>query len=284
MELTEDTPDEINLIDYAKVVWKHKRLIIGIVIVIVFITAIVALLETKIYEARAVIAPAGAKTEMGSMSMVAAQLGLTAPASTNVTEIVNVLNSDILKERIVNKYNLLSLLFKSDAFKGKTENQKSWEGIRALNGILKVNFSSKNNAITISVQHKDPKIASNIVKYTLEELTELISSEAKRVADTNKKYLESQIDKTLDPFIRTKIYSMIAQQIETSMMAEVKEDFVFKVIDPPRVPDRAIKPKRLQMVIVSFIVSFFLGISFAFLKEYIDKFRMKQSGSTEGAR
>ncbi|MCX5804732.1 MAG: Wzz/FepE/Etk N-terminal domain-containing protein [Proteobacteria bacterium] len=284
MESTEDTPGEINLIDYMKIVWKHKRLIIGIIIVIVFITAIIALLETKIYEANAVIAPAGAKIDTGSLSMAAAQFGLTTPASANVTDILNVLNSNILKERIINKYNLLSLLFKSDAFNGKTEDQKSWAGIRALNDILKVNFSSKDNTITISVQHKDPKVASNIVKYTLEELTELISSEAKRVADTNKKYLESQIDKTLDPFIRTKIYSMIAQQIETSMMAEVKENFAFKVIDPPRIPDRAIKPKKLQMVKVSFIASFFLGIFIAFLKEYIDKFRMKQSGSSEGVR
>jgi uncharacterized protein involved in exopolysaccharide biosynthesis len=284
MELNEYAPDEINILVYAKTVWKHRKLIIGIVIAIVIITVIVALLETKIYEAKAVIAPAGTKTDMGNINIVAAQFGLATPVSANVTEIVNVLNSNILKERIINKYNLLPLLLNANAFKGKTEEQKSWAGIRALNGILKINLSTRDNAITISAQYKDPKTAANIIKYTIEELTELMSSEAKRVADTNKKYLESQIDKTLDPFIRTKIYSMVAQQIETSMMAEVKENFAFKVIDPPRAPDRAIKPKRLQMVIASFIASLFLGIVIAFLKEYIDKFRMKQKGSTEGAR
>jgi LPS O-antigen subunit length determinant protein (WzzB/FepE family) len=95
-----------------------------------------------------------------------------------------------------------------------------------------------------------------------------MSNEARRVADTNKKYLESQVDKTADPFIKTKIYALIAQQIETAMMAEVKENFAFKILDPPRVPDVKIKPKRTQMAIIAFVVSLFLGIFVAFGNEY----------------
>ncbi|HLA50198.1 MAG TPA: GNVR domain-containing protein, partial [Thermodesulfovibrionia bacterium] len=74
-----------------------------------------------------------------------------------------------------------------------------------------------------------------------------------------------------DPLIRTKIYSLIAQQIETSMMAEVKENFAFKIIDPPRAPDKRIKPNRSRRVMISFMVSLFAGIFIAFLREYIEK-------------
>jgi uncharacterized protein involved in exopolysaccharide biosynthesis len=269
--------DEINLIDYAKVVWKYKKLIIAIVVVVVVATAAISLLMTKVYESKAVIAPVAARTETGGMSAIAAQFGLASPASSNTSEIMNFLKSNILMDRIVKKHNLLSVLFKPDSLKIMTEDQKSWKGIRAMAGILKFKLDQKNNAIEISAQYKDPDIAADIVRYTIDELNELMSSEAIRVADTNKKYLESQIDKTLDPFIRTKIYSMVAQQIETSMMAEVKENFAFKVIDPPRVPDTRIKPKRTQMVMIAFVVSIFIGIFVAFGKEYIDKIRMKQS-------
>ena len=55
------------------------------------------------------------------------------------------------------------------------------------------------------------------------------------------------------------------------MMAEVKENFAFKVIDRPRVPDRKIKPKRVQMIMVSFVTSLFAGIFLAFLMESIQK-------------
>ena len=279
--------DEINLLDYLKIILKHKRLIGAIVIVVVLLTVITSLLMTKIYESKTVIVPAapgGNRTDFGAMGAVAAQFGLATPASSNASEIVNVLKSDILRERIINKYNLLGVLFEADFLKKKSNNEKIWEGIRALDDILTINFNQKENAISISAQYKDPILAANFVRYTLEELNELMSSEAKRVAETNKKYLESQIEKTLDPFIRTKIYSMIAQQIETSMMAEVKENFAFKIIDPPRVPDKRIKPKRTQMVLISFVVSLFLGIFAAFSMEYIDNFRNKQRESTEGVR
>jgi uncharacterized protein involved in exopolysaccharide biosynthesis len=98
-----------------------------------------------------------------------------------------------------------------------------------------------------------------------------MSSEAKRVAAINKKYLEEQLPLNADPLIKQKIYTMIAQQVETAMMAEVKENFSFKVIDPPMVPDKKIKPKRAQMVVLSFVVSLFLAVFVVFALEYLEK-------------
>ncbi|MBM2839369.1 MAG: putative rane protein [Deltaproteobacteria bacterium] len=57
------------------------------------------------------------------------------------------------------------------------------------------------------------------------------------------------------------------------MMSEVKENFAFKVIDPPKVPDKKIKPKRSQMVMLSLVTSLFAGIFIAFFLEYIAKLR-----------
>jgi len=54
-------------------------------------------------------------------------------------------------------------------------------------------------------------------------------------------------------------------------MAEVKENFAFKVIDPPLAPDKKIKPKRSQMVMLSLIVALFIGIFVAFFLEYLEK-------------
>jgi uncharacterized protein involved in exopolysaccharide biosynthesis len=209
------------------------------------------------------------------VSGFAAQFGIATPPSGNVTEIVNLLNSNILREKMIEKYNLLHVFFKKEELEKQSENKKIWAGLNYLKGALKVSYKQKDNIIEISMQFKDPKMAAEIVNYTISELTDYMSSEAKRVAETNKKYLESQIDKISDPFIKTKIYSLIAQQIEQSMMAEVKENFAFKVLDPPKVPDKRIKPKRRQMVMISFVTSLFAGIFAAFFKEYIEKVRSK---------
>lgn len=125
--------------------------------------------------------------------------------------------------------------------------------------------------INIAAQFDDPVIAANLVQYFIAALNDHMSKEARRVAALNKKYLEEQLLQNSDPLIKQKIYTMIAQQVETAMMAEVKENFSFKVIDPPMVPDKKIKPKRAQMVVLSFVVSLFLAVFVVFALEYLEK-------------
>jgi len=266
--------DEINLLDLIKVILKNLRLIGIIIGVVVVATAIISLIMTPVYESKAVIMPTTQTKDIGVGSMLAQQFGISGPSSPMATEVVSLLKSNTLRERIIKRYNLLKLFFEDDyeeLKKEKNENELLWMGLRRFDGITKVNFKQKDNTIEIVVGYKDPKIARDLVNYTLAELTDYMSIEAKRVAETNKKYLESQLENTADPFIKTKLYTLIAQQLETAMMAEVKENFAFKVLDAPMIPDKRSKPKRKLMVLIAFVVSLFIGIFAAFLREYMIK-------------
>ena len=314
--------DEINLLDYWRVIWKRRKLIASIVAAAVVLTVVFSLMMTNIYQSRAVIAPISAKdgTGGGMASILAQQLGglpgIMMPGAASASEIVNLLNSNILREKVIAQYNLLPVLFGEDwdnekkrwkaeggagsrlslnplawvsrllalvrpapppSIAGKKPGVPDiWDGIRALDQLLTVKHNLKENAITVAGEFKDPETAAKLVEYILTALTDHMSAEARRVADVNRKYLEGQLGATSDPFIKQKIYNLIAQQLETSMMTEVKENFAFKVLDPPKVPDRKIKPKRAQMVMLSFVVAIFIGIFVAFFLEYIDKFRMNR--------
>jgi uncharacterized protein involved in exopolysaccharide biosynthesis len=309
--------DEINLLDYARVVWQRRKLIGWIVAVAVVLTVVISLTMKNIYQARTVIAPIAAKDGGGGMaSMLAQQLGglpgIMTPGAASASEIVNLLNSNILREKIIAQYHLLPVLFDEDwdddKKRWKAEGEGGgfrlnlnplywasrllalarpapppsiankqpgipdvWDGIRALEKLVSVKHNMKENAITITGDFKDPETAAKLVDYFLTALTDHMSAEARRVADVNRKYLEGQLAATSDPFIKQKIYNLIAQQLETSMMAEVKENFAFKILDPPKVPDRKIKPKRAQMAMLSFVVALFLGVFVAFFLEYLAK-------------
>ena len=281
METQKEThEDEINLLDYLRVILKHKKLICYIVSIVVVLTIIISLLITPIYEAKAVIAPVAKNNEPSETGSLAAQFGIPTQTSTNMSEIVNLLKSNVLKEKVIKKHNLLRVFIKERDLRGMSESKKMWEAMRYLEDTLNVKPEQKDNSIEVSIQFRDPKIAADIVDYILFELTDHMSNEARRVADTNKQYLESQIDKTADPFIRTKIYTLIAQQIETAMMAEVKENFAFKVLDPPRAPDERISPRRALMTVIAFLVSLFLGIFVAFGNEYWINHREELRGLT----
>lgn len=316
--------DEINLFELWQVVWKKRKLISYIVGVVVILTVIISLFMTNIYESRAVITPVEAKNSGGG-GMAAAlmqQMGgglsglIGLPESATSSEIMLLLKSNILREKIISEYNLLPVLFSEQWDSEKKAWKKGggfslnpltwiskliaavkpadkkiikkepgvpdiWDGLRALDGLVKISNDKKENSIAISAEFDDPAIAASIVNYFLAALNNHMSGEAKRVAAINKKYLEEQLSQTSDPFIKQKIYNMIAQQIETSMMAEVKENFSFKIIDPPKVPDKKVKPKRAQMVLLSFVVSLFIAVFIIFFLEYLEKMKKSEGRKTE---
>jgi uncharacterized protein involved in exopolysaccharide biosynthesis len=250
--------------------------------------------------------------------MIPGVMGITVPSSSSSSDIVNLLKSNILREELILGNNLLPVLFykkweaknkmwKKDEggfswnpltyiskftaghtfvgprvmTKKKSNEPELWDALRSLDNIIKVNRDNKDNTITITSDYYDPEMAAKFLDLLLVTLTDHMSSEARRVATINKKYLEEQLQATADPFIKQKIYNLIASQIETSMMTEVKENFAFKVIDPPRVPDKKIKPQRAQMVMLSFVVSLFIGVFIAFLLEYLEKMKLKATASKQ---
>lgn len=310
--------EEISLLDYWRVIQKEKKLIGRIVVIIVLATAIISLFMTNIYQSNALITPVTPKesSSSGLLTTLTQQfgtlpnmLGLPTQGATSAAELVNLLKSNIVREKMIEKNNLLPVLFykqwdaEKKAWKkgGISLNPLVWaskvlkmvmpqdpkvrkknddvpdvmDGLRKLEDIITVKNNLKENTITVTVDYPDPEMAAKMVDYLLDALNENMTGESRRVAKINKDYLEDQINKNSDPFIKQKIYFLIAQQIETMMMAEVKENFAFKVLDPPIVPDKKIKPKRALMVVLSFVVALFIGVFIAFFKEYLEKNNIK---------
>jgi uncharacterized protein involved in exopolysaccharide biosynthesis len=313
--------DEINLLDYWRVIWKRRKMIGQVVVAVVSLTVVISLFMTNIYQSKAVITPVAAKEGArggGALSALAQQFGglpgITFPGASSASEIVALLESNILREKVIGRYNLMPVLFHEEwdpekkdwkrggislnplyyvsklakllqpqAPKGVRKAEEGvpdiWDGIRELDDIVNVKNNIKENSITITADFYDPEMAAKLVEYFLLTLTDHMSEEARRVAMTNRKYLEEQLVKTADPLIKQNIYNLIAQQLETSMMAEVKENFAFKIIDPPKAPDKKIKPKRALMVILSFVMALFVGIFVAFFMEYLEKVKSKERES-----
>jgi len=252
------------------------------------------------------------------MQQVGGLPGISLPESASEAEIIALLKSITLREEIIKKYNLLPVLFPEKwdnkkktwrknwdfilnpfflaeryrAFISPAEKNEPareygvptvWDGLRKLDKTVNVISNRKEKNITISVEAEDPVLAAQIVGYFLAALNEYMSGEAKRVAMINRKYLEEQLMQTADPYIQQKIYNMIAQQIETSMMAEVKENFSFKVLERPKAPDKKIRPKRSLMVLISLVVSLLLAGFFVAFMAYMESLKTNKNQINVGA-
>ena len=60
----------------------------------------------------------------------------------------------------------------------------------------------------------------------------------------------------VDPLTRDRLYTLYGQEVEREMLAKNREQFGFRVVDAPRVPDRKFKPQRAKTALLVTMLSF----------------------------
>lgn len=272
---------EIDLFHYLLIIRK-RVLLISIICIIGLSGALVAsfLMDDR-FQAKAVISPVKeAASPSAGLSILVQQLetvpGMSMSSSSSASEILALLNSRMLKKKAIETYGLLPIIFKDRWDAGKKAWRKGSEEpsiadtLRAVEKAMSIRHSPKDNTITITFESKDPRDAASFLEKLINVLNAHLSSEARRIAESNRQYLESQLSNTSDPIIRQNIYALIAQQIESSMMAGVMENFAFKVIDPPAVPDRKNSPRRPLITLAGLLGSLCVGVLVAFFLEFLE--------------
>ncbi|MFX8751199.1 hypothetical protein ABTM25_19435, partial [Acinetobacter baumannii] len=69
-------------------------------------------------------------------------------------------------------------------------------------------------------------------------------------SNRNLAYLNDQLSKTTVLELRTAIYGLIEVEIKKEMLANGNEDFAFRYVDPPVVPEKRIFPKRIVFLLL----------------------------------
>jgi len=181
--------DEINLLDYWRVLVKHKKMIGAIVGAAIVISVIVSLLLPKIYSSTTkIFAP---QQENSLSAGILAQLpgGLSGQASgmlsggTPADIWVAVLESQTLKGAIVEKFGLLE----------RYELETLEDARRRLDGQVSVN-KSRDGIVSITVEDRIPEKAAELANAFVEELDrvnrDLITSSSRRMRIFVEKRLE----------------------------------------------------------------------------------------------
>ncbi|MBI5747020.1 MAG: lipopolysaccharide biosynthesis protein [Nitrospirae bacterium] len=161
--------DEINLLDYWKVLVKRK-LLIGVIVGVAFVASIVySLILPKIYVSTATIFPPQQESSpaAGIISQLPGGLGgLVGGLMGSSADLwIAILNSETIREPIINRFELM-----------KVFETKSVESARnALKGMVKVS-KSKDGIISITVEDKDPRMAADMANAYVEELDRINKS------------------------------------------------------------------------------------------------------------
>jgi len=251
----EEREDEINLLDYWRVIRRRWKIIALIFLTSVVTAVIVSLCMTPIYQARTTIMPiespggrvSAALRGLGSLPFVG---GLV--PSIGGGKLVTLLNSRTMAEDVIKALDLIKILFEEP----QDEPPSFQDAVRSLSGITEIT-DDKKGLISIAVEYKDPEIAADIANQYTAELQRFLNENALSMAKRNRIFIENQLknvkgelreaEEALKGFqTKKKIVAIDAQtdaaiqalaELKTQIMAKEVQLGVIKEFATPSNPD-----------------------------------------------
>ena len=299
MEYTQE--DEIDLRELWVTLLKYKYKIVIFTIVVTFIGLVYTLSLPNSYKSYTLLVPQETKTPSVAVELAAMMSGISygggnLDAFTSLEAILSdysfnkaVIEKNGLVERIYSttkEKNYLfafgydgvySLLHPSDesVIDERTSEQKLFNAYRYLQGMLSISSDKKTSLITLSATSNDRFFAKEIVEIYLVALTEHLE-EMEIIDATNKiKFYKQELASTKNIELRKEISALISALVQKRVLSSANEYYIVSQMIAPRVAFASEKtgPNRTQMLMIIAMMSLMLGVSSAFLKEFIGKSR-----------
>ena len=281
-----------NLLDIANKIMKKKFLFFSLSSFFALASVIIALLIPNTYTSKAILAPVNQDETLSStlsrFSGLAGLAGVNLPSgngskSIEAIERLNSLKffSDLLDRYIFRPdlmaakkwdsfnnvviYDSRDYLRESDQWIRKVDFPKkqiptSQEAYEEFLKSFSVIEDKSTGFITITMSHYSPFVAKNWLDGVIKNLDNTMRQEDKIKAINSIDYLNQQILQTSLAEIRNALSDLIKQQTQTLMLVEANENYIFKVIEPPYVPEMKSGPSRALICILGTLLGSILSI------------------------
>jgi uncharacterized protein involved in exopolysaccharide biosynthesis len=275
--------DEIDLLDYLRVIWRYRWSILTLCIVTMALTVVMLLREPRQYESTVTIVPPLdiLQKESGSGLGLLNDPLLRQVMDTAVGSIahmyVEILGSREVADAIVDRFHLTDVYedirYRSDA---RTQLEKNTK-VRTTDG----------GAVKITVLDRDPNRVAAIAGAYVEELDRQNKRLSTGQATSKRVFLEnrlkeveaklSKVDNILsrEARIQENLYESLILQYEMAKMEEARSMPTIQVLDPPVVPERGVARGTVKKGLVAGFAAFMLGVCLAFVREYVRQARRR---------
>lgn len=282
--------DELSLIDLWIIIWRRKWLWLTLGPLAGIVGIIVALNSTDIYRSEVLLAPASDEEGGGGLAALAGQFGgLATMAGINIgggsdtaTALATLKSRQFLLPYLQEK-NLATILFYEEwdaesATWIKTNERRGAQGEptdselveRFQQDVLKISEDKQSGLVTLGIEWEDPALIAQWANDLSIRINAHLKEKAKAETEKNLEYLKDQLEETQVIEIRESLYALIESQTQNAMLANAKEEFAFRILDPAYVPEERIRPKRSLIVIASGLLGGFLGIFLCFVLHFVE--------------
>jgi len=236
----------------------------------------IMLFSPKTYRSEAVLAPvsdeeAGAQLGKltGQVGGLASLVGIAMPTGSPVATNVATLRSKELLAQFILEKNLLPELFAGDWDAARSSWRTSEpptleDAVLMMDEDVRSVFEDKESGIVVlRVEWRDPQIAADWARQIVERANAVLRTTAIAEARSSMEYLQRELQKTNVVELQNAIFRLMESQTQKIMIANVRPEYAFRVVDPARVsgPDDQVWPNTPLIVAVSLLV----GVAAVFL-------------------
>ncbi|MCA9782975.1 MAG: hypothetical protein KC518_05285 [Candidatus Cloacimonetes bacterium] len=212
-------------LQFLLLLFRRKRLVLGMVLVSVTLTAIYSLVMDKTWEARALIVPptggaSGLAGLLGDIPMAGMLSAFTGESGSGEYYLA-ILNSRVMYQKVLDKFELRTH-YELD------EDTKIEDVYEMMSENLSAEFDVNSGMITLLVKDKNAQQALEMAEYMVAELEALNRQYSSRKAAENRRFVQGEVDK---------IYAGL-DSLENLMLAFQKQE---RLLEPERQAEELLK-------------------------------------------
>jgi uncharacterized protein involved in exopolysaccharide biosynthesis len=142
-----------------------------------------------------------------------------------------------------------------------------WLAVRHFQqSVISIRDDKKIGTTILSVSFIDPNTAARWANEFVALVNELLRTRAMDESKRSIAYLNEQIAKTSAVELQRVLYNLVENETKTLMLANVKAEYAFTVVDPAVPPEVRISPQRTVIVLGGLVVGFLMGTTLLFVR------------------
>ena len=290
------------------VLWNDKGSIIGVMSLFAIVSLVIALYLPNSYRSEALLAPAGQEAsglgglsaKLGGLSGLAGMAGMSLPGAG--TDDKTALGLEVLKsrafiQRFIERHQLLVPLMATSGWNAQTGEllidedlydsvNEVWvrnvsppkmtipspqEAYKEFSEQLLVSQEKVTGFVRVGYEHYSPLVAQQWVTWLIEDVNREMREQDVTEAERSIAYLKAQVEATSLADLQAMFFELIQGQTETIMLAKVRQEYLFKTIDPAVVPEEKYGPKCALICIIGTMLGVMLGALLVLIRHYAFK-------------
>ena len=280
---------ELTLREFLNFVWRNRWIALASSVLCGLSIGILSEIVTPQYTASITIlpvSPSGNGSGLGSLGSTLSHFGgIASIAGINLghtggfkAEALATLKSRLVTDKYIVQQNLLPVLFPKAWSRSKNSWKSSdgksipslWDGSQFFSQRIRTLKTDPRTGITVlTIRWSNPTAAAQWANGLVALTNSYLQRQAIDEATRDISYLNQEITRTSIVGVKTAIYNLMEEEIQSEMIARGRKEFALHIIDPAVPPTHPSFPKPLLWSAAGAFFGLFFGFVYAVIRETI---------------